>query len=88
MRFRRGLWVFPVPPLEAFGIGTLLRGEIDGAAKNIENASILMLIAKSAKSLIQSFRAPTTQIGHAADAKISQVLGQTRANARNAPKIT
>jgi hypothetical protein len=54
------LRVFPVPPFEAFGVGTLLGGEIDGAAENIEDASILMLTAECAKLLVKSFGAAMT----------------------------
>ena len=54
------MWVFPVPPFEAFGVGTLLRGEIDGAAEHIENASTLMLTSECAKLLVKSFGVATT----------------------------
>jgi hypothetical protein len=54
------LWVFPVPPFEAFGVGTLLRSEIDGAAENIKDASILMPAAECAKLLVKPFGAATT----------------------------
>ena len=47
------MWVFPVPPFEAFRVGPVLRGEIDGAAENIQDASILMLTAKCAKLLVK-----------------------------------
>jgi hypothetical protein len=39
---------------------TDLRSEIDGAAEDIKNASILMLTAKGAKPLVKSFGAATT----------------------------
>ena len=61
------MWVFPVPPFEAFGVGTLLRGEIDGAAENVQDASILMLTAECAKPLVKPFGVATTQSLDAAD---------------------
>ena len=61
------MWVFPVPPFEAFGVGLVLRGEIDGAAENIQDASILMLTADSAKLLVKPLGVAPTQGWDAAD---------------------
>ena len=61
------MWVFPVPPFEAFGVGPDLRGEIDRAAENIQDASILMLTAECAKLLVKPFGAASTQSRDAAD---------------------
>jgi hypothetical protein len=61
------LWVFPVPPFEAFWLRSVLRGEIDGAAENIQDASILMLTAECAKLLVKPFGVAATQSRDAAD---------------------
>src|SRR5215210_4776905 len=84
MYFGRGLRVFPVPPFQAFGVGTLLRGKIDRTAENVEDASILMLTAECAKLFVKPFGAPTTQSRNAANTQIDQILCKARSNAGDA----
>src|SRR3954468_21881850 len=60
-RFRlHGLTVFPIPPLEAFGVWTLLGCKINSTSKNIEHTPVNVRATQPAKSLVKPLRTAAT----------------------------
>jgi hypothetical protein len=64
-----------------------LSGEIDSAAKNVQDTPILMLTTEDAKSLIKYLWAATTERCDSGDAQVGQIPGQAWPNSGNTLEV-
>ena len=77
----------PVPPLQSLGIGIWLVGEINGTAKGVEDAPILMRPPQNDELFVEPLGVPAAKVRDAADVQVHQIPGEARPDARNALKV-